>query len=70
MQQSCVFVFILIISFFLVLVMTLVISTIISEIKMEKMFNQFIKEMENEIGYNKKVVDINNKRRIKDETNN
>jgi hypothetical protein len=49
--------------------MTLVISTIVSEIKMEKMFNQFIKEMENEIGYNKKVVDIN-KRRIKDETNN
>ena len=70
MQQRCVFVFILIISFFLILVMTLVISTIISEIKMEKIFNQFIKEMENEIGYNKKVVDINNKRRIKDETNN
>ena len=50
--------------------MTSVISTIVSEIKMEKMFNQFIKEMENEIGYNKKVVDINNKRRIKDGTNN
>jgi len=69
MQQRCVFVFILIISFFLAVVTTLIISTITSEIKMEKMFNQFIKEMENEIGYNKKVVDIN-KRRIKDETNN
>lgn len=34
------------------------------------MFDQFIKEMENEIEYNKRVVDINNNRRIKNETNN
>ena len=70
MQQSCVFVFILIFSFFLVLVITIMVSVIVSEIKMEKMINQFIQEMENEIGYNKKVVDINNRGESKNETNN
>lgn len=53
MQQSYIFVFILLVSFFLISLMALTISVIVSEIKMEKMFDKIIKETENEIVYNK-----------------
>ncbi len=64
MQQDCIF--ILLVSFFLVLLMILMVSAIVSGIKTEKMFNQFIKEIENEIGYNKRVVvDIDDRGELK-----
>lgn len=59
MQQSYIFVFILLVSFFLISLTTLMILVIVSEIKMENMFDQIIKETKNEIEYNKIVVDIN-----------
>lgn len=68
MQQICVFVFvsILIVSFFVLLIMMIVL-VITSEIEMEKMFNRFIKEIENEISNNKRVVD--SFRKVKENSN-